>query len=419
MEMQTDRHDAWHPGINSRIPARLMPLVTLFRPENADVGYDEARELSDFSGLPPAEFVSFRPERLAQHEILIRVTADLSVPDGPSYEELGINLRDMVKTIFDHYIEPDMAIVQRAHDDMRAKALRIIDRELASKLFERSPTPKPARPGGTGFLTRLFGRQPQDPERKTPPDHPETAVADLWQRQLAVTEDALEAACLESLMRIVGGIIGHRGRIIPDRELLARLVANHVCSNYGGEVIAEAIRPLVDRAIAERNYRVLPVQQKPTVMNVKGASASGKSTVRPRQRRLAEKLGIPWEDFALISPDYWRKYLLDYETLGEDYKYAVIYAIVNTNPTAAIEGSLRAQALDAQSGSAMAIRGYRRSDETTASLQGDLVAEKDVLYVSAAGVVIGSTVDRLPALFQIVLATGTAGDVDVYVELHR
>ena len=103
----------------------------------------------------------------------------------------------------------------------------------------------------------------------------------------------------------------------------------------------------------------------------------------------------------------------------EDYKYAVIYAIVNTNPTAAIEGSLRAQALDAQSGSAMAIRGYRRSDETTASLQGDLVAEKDVLYVSAAGVVIGSTVDRLPALFQIVLATGTAGDVDVYVELHR
>ncbi|MEZ5845868.1 MAG: hypothetical protein R3C70_03855 [Geminicoccaceae bacterium] len=324
MEMQTDRHDAWHPGINSRIPARLMPLVTLFRPENADVGYDEARELSDFSGLPPAEFVSFRPERLAQHEILIRVTADLSVPDGPSYEELGINLRDMVKTIFDHYIVPDMAIVQRAHDDMRAKALRIIDRELASKLFERSPTPKPARPGGTGFLTRLFGRQPQDPDRKTPPDHPETAVADLWQRQLAVTEDALEAACLESLVRIVGGIIGHRGRIIPDRELLARLVANHVCSHHGGEVIAEAIRPLVDRAIAERNYRVLPVQQKPTVMNVKGASASGKSTVRPRQRRLAEKLGIPWEDFALISPDYWRKYLLDYETLGEDYKYAAM-----------------------------------------------------------------------------------------------
>ncbi|MCB1833614.1 MAG: hypothetical protein KDH19_09280, partial [Geminicoccaceae bacterium] len=50
----------------------------------------------------------------------------------------------------------------------------------------------------------------------------------------------------------------------------------------------------------------------------------GKSTVRPRQRRLAEKLGIPWEDFALISPDYWRKYLLDYETLGEDYKYAAM-----------------------------------------------------------------------------------------------
>jgi len=59
-------------------------------------------------------------------------------------------------------------------------------------------------------------------------------------------------------------------------------------------------------------------------MNVKGASASGKSTIRPQQQQLADKLGIPWEDFALISPDYWRKYLLDYSTLGDDYKYAAM-----------------------------------------------------------------------------------------------
>ena len=59
-------------------------------------------------------------------------------------------------------------------------------------------------------------------------------------------------------------------------------------------------------------------------MNVKGASASGKSTIRPQQRQLAGKLGIPWEDFALISPDYWRKYLLEYESLGSDYKYAAM-----------------------------------------------------------------------------------------------
>ena len=57
-------------------------------------------------------------------------------------------------------------------------------------------------------------------------------------------------------------------------------------------------------------------------MNVKGASASGKSTMRSFQRELAGKIGVPWEDFALISPDYWRKFLLDYGSLGEDYKYA-------------------------------------------------------------------------------------------------
>jgi len=44
--------------------------------------------------------------------------------------------------------------------------------------------------------------------------------------------------------------------------------------------------------------------------------------MRPRQRMLAKKLGFPWDEFALISPDYWRKFLLDYGSLGAAYKYA-------------------------------------------------------------------------------------------------
>jgi hypothetical protein len=66
----------------------------------------------------------------------------------------------------------------------------------------------------------------------------------------------------------------------------------------------------------------LSPQETPVIMNVKGASASGKSTMRPLQRILAKKLGLPWEDFALISPDIWRKFLLDYGALGAAYKYA-------------------------------------------------------------------------------------------------
>jgi hypothetical protein len=57
-------------------------------------------------------------------------------------------------------------------------------------------------------------------------------------------------------------------------------------------------------------------------MNTKGASASCKSTMRPLQRRLAAELGVAWSDFAVVSPDIWRKYLLDYGALGDAYKYA-------------------------------------------------------------------------------------------------
>ena len=59
-------------------------------------------------------------------------------------------------------------------------------------------------------------------------------------------------------------------------------------------------------------------------MNVKGASAAGKSTMRPLQRILAGKLNFHWEEFALISPDIWRKFLLDYGSLGLAYKHAAM-----------------------------------------------------------------------------------------------
>ena len=52
------------------------------------------------------------------------------------------------------------------------------------------------------------------------------------------------------------------------------------------------------------------------MINTKGASASGKSTLRPLQKRLAGDIGARWSDFALISPDIWRKQLLDYGSLG-------------------------------------------------------------------------------------------------------
>ena len=109
-----------------------------------------------------------------------------------------------------------------------------------------------------------------------------------------------------------------------DRALLAELALTLVSNGYGSEVIGDAITPFIQEAISREGDGRLPWQQHPVVMNVKGATASGKSTMRPLQRTLARKLNFRWEEFALISPDIWRKFLLDYTSLGSAYKYAAM-----------------------------------------------------------------------------------------------
>ena len=82
--------DAWNPGIESKIPRRLCELITLFRKENSKMSYKEAALAAELCGLKPQELHSLSVRRLVIHELLIRVTADLTVPDGPKYEDLGI-----------------------------------------------------------------------------------------------------------------------------------------------------------------------------------------------------------------------------------------------------------------------------------------------------------------------------------------
>ncbi|NNE64314.1 MAG: hypothetical protein HKN34_09540, partial [Gammaproteobacteria bacterium] len=116
------------------------------------------------------------------------------------------------------------------------------------------------------------------------------------------------------------------GRLIGDKALLTSLVTGFVCNDYVSELIGEMIAPCIRQAAHEEGYRILPTQKEPVLINVKGASASGKSTMRPLQHKHVEKLGLAWQDFALISPDIWRKYLLDYESLGVASKYAGMLA---------------------------------------------------------------------------------------------
>lgn len=309
--------------MQSDIPTALWPLVTLFRSEHAYVSHSEALELSDLTGLNVLKLISLRPERLLVHSLLVRVTADLSVPDGPNYEDLGINLRGIVAQIYSAHMLEELPRITQALENERQKALTFVLEQLSDQFSEQLAVP-PKRSEKTSFFQRLFKRTSAVDENFAADVAPEIRALDLWKERLSNEGDPLCKACLKALVKTVGVIVGHRGRMLPDHSLVGRIVVNQVCNTHGSDIVDHYVDQVWHLAVKVEGYRLLPAQKKPFIMNVKGASASGKSTIRPQQRQLAEKLGIPWGDFALISPDYWRKHLLDYSSLGDNYKYGAM-----------------------------------------------------------------------------------------------
>jgi len=311
----------WHPGLESELPRELLPLATVFRPENVSTSLAEAFELSDYCGLAPQELVAFRPERLIIHELLVRVTAGLSVPDGGDYEDLGRNFREIASTILTKDIAPHVDDLKRVFEEVRSAASIIIAREV-SNLFSL----RRERAAGTDQTRRarwLFGfaaparRQPRETAEQR-----ERRIVSKWSTKAQTADGRLEQSCFRALSTIATAITAKRGGLLATRELLGDLAVTFVCNDFGSEAIGDAIAPLMRQAALREGYLPLSSQPRPVIMNVKGASASGKSTMRPLQRALARKLGFPWENFALISPDIWRKFLLDYGSLGPAYKYA-------------------------------------------------------------------------------------------------
>ena len=320
MTENDDKFDAWRPGLNSEIPSRLLPLVTLYRPENSNIDYRQAKTAADFCGLEAKDMIALKIERLTVHELLIRVTADLSVPDGPSYEVLGINLRSMAARILDKHIAPKMQDLSHRFEGLRIKAEGNLRDILNADIFDKKSDAK-ADESPPGIFQKLFRKEKSKPVFV---ELAEISALARWQAELQHPDDPFQKACLHSLIAVVGGIVGQRGRLMADRDMITQFALTIFCNTFGSQKIGELIEPIIAEAVEVENYRFLPAQKNRFFMNVKGASAAGKSTIRPQQRRLAERLNIPWEDFALISPDYWRKFLLDYDSLGSDYKYAAM-----------------------------------------------------------------------------------------------
>src|SRR5215510_6817656 len=148
-------HGPWNPGIDSDPPWSLAPLSTIFQPENVFTGFDEAHELAHLTGLPVEDLVVFRPERLAVHEVLIRVTADLSVPDGPRVEDLGISFRRMTETILSRHVAPRMQEIVAKYEAAKRGLADVIEAELAATFAALASPPAAPKGGGwLGFLRR-------------------------------------------------------------------------------------------------------------------------------------------------------------------------------------------------------------------------------------------------------------------------
>jgi len=327
MSGDTHEYGPWNPGIQSRVPLEVRHLSTIFRPENVFTSLAAATELRGLTGFAPSELVAFRPQRLALHELLIRVTADFAVPDGSRIGDLGVNFRQIVSYLHDHYVVPDMDAITALYASVRRDLCRALEAALEEVTAESSSVAiQRGRWGGAAALFTRKGRR----RGASIPEQPRIQAFGGWgppciaecERLAHASEDAQQRIVYQSLARVMSALFAAQGQAWGTRELIVAIAADLACNEYGGDCIGRAIEPLLLRAAREAGYRLLPRQEHPVVINTKGPSAAGKSTLRPLQKKLAGDLGLRWSDFALISPDIWRKQLLDYGSLGDAYKYA-------------------------------------------------------------------------------------------------
>jgi hypothetical protein len=323
----TGQYGPWHPGILSHIPLELRHLCTIFQPQNAFTSVAAATELQLLTGFPLSELAVFRPQRLLLHEVLIRVMADFSVPDGSRIGDLGINFREMTNRLLSRHIEPVLPAIIAEYEQARRRLADEIGSAL-SMLISGSASQAAVQVTNTrqSRLPRVFSRaiHRPNPARARVPGGMEWGTNEIsdCERMAIETDDPLLRAGYRALARVMSALFKTHGCAWGTPELIRSVATDLACNTHGSDVIGWMIEPILRQAAATEGYWLLPRQERPVIINTKGPSASGKSTLRPLQKKLAGDIGVRWRDFALISPDIWRKQLLDYASLGPAFKYA-------------------------------------------------------------------------------------------------
>ncbi len=317
--MKSVSGSAWDPGLESDLPREYRELETIYRPENTSTRISDVDEYSEMTGLSPEDLVVFKPARLVLHELIVRITADIVVLEGEEEEDLGKNFRRIARRILSDYLGPHMAEIEQAYAELRDRVQALIQRELSESLFKTEKT----TPSGKRFsLSGLFGAKKPLPTVQESVHDKEIRVVSAYKEQGLAAEDPVVKAMFKALYRVLGSMMAKRGYIGSDRQLLTKLVCDQVCNRYGSTLIGEKITPYVEEAIEREGYHRIPNSDMPILISLKGASAAGKSSLRPMLRRMRGELGIEPDGYGTISPDIWRRLLLDYDSLGEAYKYA-------------------------------------------------------------------------------------------------
>jgi hypothetical protein len=312
---------AWNPGLEADLPSGYKPLETIHRPDNVYSRLSDIPELSALTGLAEEELVAFRAERLVLHELIVQVTADVVVLEGEEEELLGLHFRSIALRILSDYLTPHLPAFQQEYDRLYDEIHGRVGDILAAA-FAPEPTAIDPEPGS--LLSRWFGkRQPprQQTDQRSIEERHHDVIQGIKNKGLAA-RDELESAIYKSTYRVLNSIGSIQGHIGVDRELLARLITRHVCNDFGSRHLGRQIVPHVERAMSAEGYARLPCASEPILISLKGASAAGKSSLRPFLKDTLRGLGIQPDQYGTVSPDIWRRLLLDYEALGEAYKYA-------------------------------------------------------------------------------------------------
>ena len=306
---------AWNPGVGPGIPSEFRALETIFRAECVFSDFCEIDELVALTGLAHEELTAFRPQRLALHEIIIRVTADIAVAEGGEEEDFGRNFRRIATKIRDEHVWPQMDQIESTWADLGRRSDALVRQLLTETLFAPAPVAR------SGWFSRWRAQRPPGVSSESAAESDYRIIAGYKAMGLAATDPLLRAVC-KSLYRVLGALAGKRGRLGADQDLLVRLVGRHVGNSHGGQLIGELIAPMVDAAIECEAYARVATRKKPVLISLKGASAAGKSSLRPMLKQVMREQGIDADGYATISPDVWRRLLLDYESLGPARKYA-------------------------------------------------------------------------------------------------